>query len=124
VAYTEEQLQQAGRALANEIRALKERQDALESGPVRQQMETDWNAGQQYARSKGYSANDLNRLETDVMIRKGISSHADAMRLDPTPPSGRGWFINGLPADELELAMSGKIDEFERLATSRALRGE
>ena len=124
MAYTEEQLRQAGNALANKIRSIEERQDALESGPVRRQMETDWHAGQQYARSKGYSAADLDRLETDVMIRKGLASHHDAMRLDPTPPSGKGWFINGLPADELELAMSGKIDAFTNLAVSRALRGE
>jgi hypothetical protein len=124
VAYTEEQLQQAGRALANEIRALKERQDALESGPVRQQMQADWDSGRRHARSRGYGDGELDRLETDIMVRKGIVSHADAMRLDPTPPSGKGWFLKGLPADELKLAMEGKLDEFERLSTSRALRGE
>jgi hypothetical protein len=124
MAYTEDELMNAGRQLAGAIKGLSGRLEALESGPVRRQMETDWRAGQQYARSKGYSANDLNRLEENVMIPRGLASHYDAIKLDPTPPSGKGWFLNGLPADELQLAMEGKIDAFERLATSRALRGE
>jgi hypothetical protein len=124
MAYSEEELMNAGRQLAGAIKGLTGRLEALEGKPFQDAFNQEWSAGQRYARQKGYGAEDLARLEQD-MVEKGVSRHIDAVALDSSRPATmRGALLGGLPADEMALAMSGKLDEFERLAISRARRGE
>ena len=78
--YTDDELAAAGRQLAGAIGAIGGRLDALESAPNLERMTNTWSEGQDYARSRGYSAAELAELEK-YMVERGVSHHADAIRL-------------------------------------------
>jgi len=121
--YSEDELRAAGTALATSIRGLGSRLEALEGKPALDAWQQQWTEGQRFARTKGYGAEELTRLE-DEMVARGVSRHQDMVALDPTPPSGKNWFLGGIPADEMALAMDGRIDEMTNLAIARSRRGE
>lgn len=121
--YSEEDMANAGRQIATLLRQQHDRIQQLEGKPAVDAMQEEWSAGRELARRKGYGPDDLNRLETE-MVSRGVARHADMLRLDSTPPSGRGYFLNNLPRDELDMLMSGDDNGYLSLATARARNGE
>ncbi len=49
-------------------------------------------------------------------------NHSDAMQLSPSQP--KRLVFGGLPPDEIKMLFDGNEDEFLRVATRRALRGQ
>jgi hypothetical protein len=121
MAYSDAELAQAGRQLAESLRNLHSRVEAVEAKPNLDAMTARWNEGREHAKSRGYDASELNELE-DYMQTRGIMNHDDAMRLAPIQP--KQFVFGGLPADEIKMLFDGNEDEFLRVATRRALRGQ
>ncbi len=119
--YTDEQLAQAGRELAQAMQQLRTRVEAVEAKPAVDAMTQRWNEGREHAKSRGYGASELNELE-DYMQNRGIMSHSDAMQLSPIQP--KQMVFGGLPADEQKMLFDGDEEGFLRIATRRALRGQ
>jgi hypothetical protein len=121
--YSDEQLAEAGRALAESIRNNNARIEGLEAKPAVDRMQQQWNEGRALAKYKGYGPEDLQRLE-DLMVQRGIANHADAMKVSPIQPDTTGWLLNRLQPDERQRLMNQDYSGFEHLAINRALNGE
>jgi hypothetical protein len=122
MAYDDRELEQAGRQLAAAINHLNQRIEAVEGAPARQRMEQDWQDGRDYLKSKHYSPQAIENLES-WMVENGVPSHVHAAQLR----GGLGSRIDvfgGLQQDEINLLQDRKDDEFLDLAVSRALAGE
>ena len=117
--YTDDELAAAGRQLAGAIGAIGGRLDALESAPYLEQMTNTWSEGQDYARSRSYSAAELAELEK-YMVERGVGRLTDAIRLSRIQPESR--FYGGLEGDDVWLLMDGDEESFLRRAVPRAIR--
>jgi hypothetical protein len=123
MAYSDEELQRAGRQLAGSIRALTGKVEALEGKPALDAFQQDTAQGRAIARHKGYSAAEIDRLE-NFMAQRGILHHQDAIAVDPTPPTSRFWRLGAVPKDEMDMLMSGDDAGFLNTSVRRALNGE
>ena len=121
MAYSDAELAQAGRQLAESLRNLHSRVEAVEAKPAVDAMQQRWNEGRDHAKSRGYNGQELVELE-DFMQNRGIMNHSDAMQLAPIQP--KQMVFGGLPADEQKLLFDGDEEGFLRIATRRALRGQ
>jgi hypothetical protein len=94
MAYTDEELAQAGRQLAASITENKTRLDSLEARPTLDRMNSEWASGQAFLQAKGYSADEIRRVEDTIMVPRGIARHHDAYAVDPARPTGFGWGLD------------------------------
>ncbi len=111
MAYSEEQLAQAGRQLAQTIQHLNSKIEALEGKPAVDAFTQQWHDGRAHAKSRGYSENDgtLNELE-GWMETNGVARHDYAMQLSRIKPSN--LVFGGL--DERDLLFSDPDQWSER----------
>jgi hypothetical protein len=124
--YTDEQLAQAGANLAKALKGLGDRIEAVENRPAVEKLNQEWREGRRYAKGRGYDDRDLERLE-GWMVQNAVGRHDLAVQLDPAPPEQRGMPLGGIPADEIELLMTGdpaKMDQAFRLALPRGTSEE
>ena len=122
MAYSEQELEAAGRQLAEGIRQLNQRIEAVEGRPAVDSATQQWNEGRQVAVDQGYSGQELERLE-QFMVSRGVSHHVDAIFLDPGRPTGSAKILGGLQQDELDQLLSGDTEGFLQKSLSR-LKGE
>ncbi len=61
--FTDEQLAQSGRQLAEALRTLHAKVEGLEAKPTLDAMQARWNEGRDHAKARGYGASELNELE-------------------------------------------------------------
>lgn len=114
------------------LQALEERLDERENAEQTRALSTNWSAGRERARRRGFSDDGLAKLET-FMEQRGILSHDDAAVLwehenpPPTPAQGSsgGWNFFVPPADaspDLKLLYDGNDEAFLAQAIPDTLR--
>lgn len=124
MAITEEMLIEAFKQIGQTANNFKDDIEGLKNRPAQEQFQQSWQAGQRFARSKGYNDQEQARLLKMNTEKSAEQIWQDMVRLDPTPPTPAAGILGGLPADEFKMLMNGDEDGFTNLAVSRALRGE
>src|SRR5205814_2761338 len=121
MAYTDEQLERAGRLHADHLVQQDRRLTNLEGKPAENAFNEAWQAGRQRAREAGYrTETELASLE-DFMVQEKVYRHEHAIQLRDAPKPSRGWGLAVLPADEVKALMEQDENAYFNLAIPRAL---